>query len=472
MKIKFFQTTWWKLLLYFLGIIFLTVVIFGISVSRTLRDITGGPYREIAIGRTRRLAEAIASANTENKNIKKGDIPFSSLGKLSGVSITILDFNGKEVLSSHSKRHIDIKLSEQDISQLKKGKDIIQLKPSTKPDRRALYTASPIINNGTIKGFVLLTVPVAAPEEVRKKMGRAIFNSLIIAFFFSSLVALFLARTMTKPVEKMEETARSVAMGNFSQRLNLKRQDELGKLGKSLDEMSEKLENQEIQRNQLTSDISHEIRTPLATIQGCSEAILDGVVETEEEKNRYLKTIRDEASRISILLQDLTEISKLETGETSVDLQPFSVKEVVERALSGVEIFASNRNIGLKKELPEESISAVGDEDRIQQVLIILMDNAINHIPAEREVKITVSRVGKLVRFCISDTGDGIPPEDLPHIFERLFKSDKSRTKKGTGSGLGLAIAKQIIKAHGKDISVKSSKKGTSFSFELPLFIG
>lgn len=469
MKIKITGSIWWKLSLYFLGIIFLTLIIFGIGISVTMRDLAGGPYWKLAGEKTRKIAAVIAASN--DGDLAKAQIPFSSLGKLSGVSLFILNPDGTEASASRSDIPIEIKLTDDETAKLRNGEDVIKLKTSADPDKRILYCASPIMKDGKMTGSVLMAAQAAAPSEVRRKMSKAIFRSFIVAAFFSSLAALFLAGTLTKPVRKMEETAREVAKGNFSRRLMLKRNDELGALGTSLDEMSEKLEDSELQRNRLISDISHEIRTPLATIQGCSEAILDGVVETDDERSRYLRTIRDETARISILLQDLTEISRFEAGETKLENEPFSVEKVVNKALSTVEIFAINRNITLKSDIPPEKITAMGDEARIQQALVILMDNAINHIPEGREVKIVVNRVGKLVRFCVSDNGDGIPEEDLPHVFERLFKADKSRTRKKTGSGLGLAIAKQIIKGHGSDISVRSSSKGTDFSFELPLSI-
>ncbi len=241
-----------------------------------MRELAGGPYWKILGEKTGKIAEAISESGIEN--LKDAQIPFSSIGNISGVSMYILDPEGNEILSSKGDIPLEVKLSPEETAMLRKGEDVIKLKTSTDPDKRILYSASPIMKEGEMKGSVLVAAQAAAPLEVRRRMGKAIFRSFIVAAFFSSLAVLFLAGTLTKPVRKMEETAREVAKGNFSQRLNLKRNDELGALGESLDEMSEKLEDSELQRNRLLSDISHEIRTPLATIQGCSEAILDGVV--------------------------------------------------------------------------------------------------------------------------------------------------------------------------------------------------
>jgi len=469
LKIKFYHSIWWKLSLYFIALIFLSLFIFGVGILITARLTGTKQYRQEIEKRTGEVARLIANGSSDSGELRDIKVPLSSLSNHPLILTRILDADGNEVFKSKSGNRGNVKLTSDELATLKRGKSLEKIRSGDSPDKRLYFTASPIIRDEKYKGAVVMVVPLAAPKEIRKKNASIIFRSLFLVMLVSALVVLLLSRTLTKPIRSMEETAREVARGNFSHRLSLKRRDEIGALGKSLDAMSAKLEQNEKQRIQLTSDISHEIRTPLATIQGCAEAILDDVLETGEEKIQYLKTIRDEAVRVSVLLNDLTEISKIEMGDIAVEKEPFPVEEVVNRAVSGVDVFATRKGIKLKKDLPADKISAVGDEDRIHQALLILLNNAVKHVPDGREIKVSVNRVGKLARFCVSDNGDGIPPEELPHIFERFYKVDKARTRKGSGSGLGLAIARQIIRAHDSDISVRSSSSGTDFSFELPI---
>ncbi|MCE1246350.1 MAG: cell wall metabolism sensor histidine kinase WalK [Firmicutes bacterium] len=459
----------WKLTLHFMGIIFLTLFIFGAGISLTARFFSTDQYRKDIKKRVKITAQALGK-ESENTSKPAGTKLFiETLSNLPGVSVRVIDRSGATIAHSPDDKRQDIGITPQDLQELLNGQDVEMIHPSIHHSDRYYYAASPIISNGKVIGGVMTVISLSLPADIRKRITSAIFKSLLISLLISSIVAHFLSGNITKPIRMMQNTARKIATGDFSGRLKIKRNDEIGVLADAMDNMSEKLENNIKQRLQLTANISHEIRTPLAAIQGCSEAIMDGILDTEEERDRYLKTIRDEAKRISVLLKDLTELSRFETGDIEIEREPFSAGDIIRRAISGVEVFAGKKNIAIKSELPAEEILVSGDSDRILQTLIILLDNAIQHIPDGREIRIILRKSGNSAVFAVADTGDGIPSEDLPHVFERFYKADKSRTRDGSGSGLGLSIAKQIIKTHGGTINVKSSATGSEFWFELPV---
>ncbi|MCD4785248.1 MAG: cell wall metabolism sensor histidine kinase WalK [Candidatus Eremiobacteraeota bacterium] len=469
MKISFIRSIWFKLTLCFIGFVILTLFIFGAGILLTALTTAGFHQRDAMMRNTRETARLIKVEEGKDGKLENVMIPLKSLGNSPRISTFIFDTEGKIIEKNLSRDNIDFNMTQEEIKKLNLGEELSFPRNHKNPDRRFYVSASPIKKEGSVIGSYVMILPLANPPDVRKKIRSAFNRSFIMAVLISSLVALFLARTLTKPIRAMENKALEISKGNFSKKLNLKRKDEIGALAHSLDEMSEKLDQNIKQRLYLMANISHEIRTPLATIQGCTEAILDGIVETDEEKERYLNTIKNETGRMSVLLKDLTDLSRFEMGEIKLAIEPFCANSAVKKAVDGVEVFALKKKIDMDMSLPDNDLFALGDEDRIIQTLLILLDNAVHHIPGGRKIVVSINRVGKMIRFSVSDNGDGIQQEDLPYIFDRFYKADKSRTRKKTGSGLGLAIARQIIKSHGSDISVKSSTGGSEFAFTLPV---
>lgn len=468
MKISFTRSISFKLTLYFIGIIILTLFIFGMGILLTAITTVGFHQRDAIKRNARETARLIKVEEGKVGKIENVMVPLKSLGNSPRISTFIFDMQGRVIEKNLSREDVDFSLTEEEIEKLNMGEELSFTRNHKNPDKRFYVSTSPIKKEGRVMGSYVIILPLANPPDVRKKFRSALVRSFIMAVLISSLVALFLARTLTKPIRAMENKALEISKGDFSKKLNLKRKDELGALAYSFDEMSEKLDQNIKQRLLLMANISHEIRTPLATIQGCAEAILDGVVETDEGKEHYLSTIKNETGRMSVLLKDLTDLSRFEMGEIKFAVEPFCANSAVKKAVDGVEVFALKKKIDIDVNLPDYDLLAIGDEDRIIQTLLILLDNAVHHIPGGRKIVVSINQVGKMIRFSLSDNGDGIPPEDLPHIFDRFYKADKSRTRSETGSGLGLAIARQIIRSHGSDISVKSSNKGSEFAFTLP----
>lgn len=225
-------------------------------------------------------------------------------------------------------------------------------------------------------------------------------------------------------------------------------------------------------RSDFIANVSHELRTPIAMLQGYSEAIIDGVVESEEERNEMIKIIYDESQRMGRLVADLLDLARMESGHTTLVKETVPINPVFERITQKFSQVAKENHIhlGFHTEMPDDAVITL-DEDRIEQVLTNLIDNAIRHTPQDGSVTVSLSQELSYLKVQVADTGEGISKEDLPFVFERFYKADKARTrhKKG-GTGLGLAIAKNIVEAHHGNIRVESELgKGTTFTFYLPL---
>lgn len=222
-------------------------------------------------------------------------------------------------------------------------------------------------------------------------------------------------------------------------------------------------------RSDFIANVSHELRTPIAMLQGYSEAIIDGVTETEEESLEMVQIILDESKRMNRLVNDLLDLARMESGHLRLYKEKFEMSQLIERMLAKFAQRAKENEVELVMEMSHPSIELVADEDRLEQVLTNLIDNAIRHTPVKGKVTIACTNYDEAVECAVIDTGVGIPEEDIPYIFERFYKADKARTRGTSGTGLGLAIVKNIIDTHEGMIYVKRGKdEGTIFTFVLP----
>lgn len=224
-------------------------------------------------------------------------------------------------------------------------------------------------------------------------------------------------------------------------------------------------------RSDFIANVSHELRTPIAMLQGYSEAILDEVVSTPEERNEMIKIIYDESQRMGRLVKDLLDLARMESGHMRLYKDDLPINAIFERITQKFAQVAKEKHVTLNYHSVFADDNHINiDEDRIEQVLTNLIDNAIRHTPKEGSVAVKVSKEGSFAKVEVQDTGTGIPKEDVPYVFERFYKADKARTRSKGGTGLGLAIAKNIVQAHKGNIQVESVEgEGTTFMFYLPL---
>lgn len=314
---------------------------------------------------------------------------------------------------------------------------------------------------------------VVGPSEQEYLSG---FNgALWLGGLGAALVALglavFSARRITRPLRRLAEASARIAGGDLTQRVEVPSKDELGELASSFNSMAEALARNEEARRHMVTDIAHELRTPLTVLQGNLEGMLDGVVPLSKDT---VATLHQETHLLSRLISDLRELSLAESGRLELHRVPTDLPALVKQAANKMVSQARAKDISLDTQVPPALPYVDLDPDRISQILANLLSNALRHTPNGGRIVLTLEEApdgnDRSVRISVADTGSGIPPEDLPYVFDRFYRADRSRSRSTGGSGLGLAIVKQLVQAHGGRIWVESQPgRGAAFYFTLPV---
>lgn len=306
-------------------------------------------------------------------------------------------------------------------------------------------------------------------EDFLDQVNSSLWQVGLIAAAVALVIGLILTRQITRPLRILISGARHLTKGELSYRVKVKSRDEIGELADSFNIMASSLEKGEKFRRQLTADIAHELRTPLTVIEGTVDGIIDGVFQPNAE---HLCSIKEQTALLTHLISDLRDISLAESGQLKLNLSLTDMVELVRRLVSNYTINAQEKNVGINLEeglqIPDIKVDTV----RMEQVISNLLTNAIRHTPSGGSITVSVRRDDEKLVISVADTGEGIDSEDLPYIFERFYRSGRSRSRKEGGTGLGLAIVKQMVEAHGGKVWAESeSGIGSKFNILLPFLI-
>ena len=319
-------------------------------------------------------------------------------------------------------------------------------------------------------GFIIEVQYPGPTNSLQQEFINSVTRVIIAVVLGAGAVALALVTLLVLPrlltIEEITQAARRLAGGQLDQRVQVKANDEISALASSFNNMADSLEKAERLRRTMVNDVAHELRTPLSNIQGYMEGLRDGVIQPRAE---LFDSLYQESQLLTRLVNDLQMLSLAEAGQLTLrrvigDFQPL-VHAVVANLTDNLRAAAPIK-VSIPASLPRVSI----DPDRIKQVLTNLLSNALEHTPSNGSIALTAKVDGRCIHVDIVDTGEGIAPQHLPFVFERFYRADPSRTRSTGGSGIGLAIVKQLIQAHGGDVSVESQLgNGSRFSFTLPL---
>lgn len=331
-----------------------------------------------------------------------------------------------------------------------------------------LVIGQPLYSSSQYIGSLILFTPMTFKDEIMANMLSTTFVPFLILMVLSMVALMLMSNSLLKPLREIIRTSKSYAQGNFNARANVTVKNEFGELASYMEEMADELSRSNEYRKSFISNISHDFRSPLTSIKGYIEAMLDGTIPLEKHE-KYLGIVLNEAQRLTKLTQGLLELNNFDAFDLQLDKSNFDIKDIIEPTINTFEKRCKDRGIFLGGIFLTDNTIVYADRTKIQQVIYNLVDNAIKFTPEGRQIRVQVTEKNDKIFISVKDEGVGISKDDQKKVFDRFYKTDPSRGKDKTGTGLGLAITKEIIKAHGEQITLESEEgEGSEFMFSLP----
>ena len=459
-------------------ILLLTLILLG-SVFQQLTDnyLTDFTFRRLDenADTISRLATSFVTGDGERREFL---INLDMASRLSGTDIVICNSEGQVVLCSDSPfscQHLRLQVNQQYLDKVvQTGYDnATGLVRGLYDDARYLVSM-PITNENTGQavGIVIVSVPTATVSALLDRLANYyLCTALIVVLVFIIISAVFMGR-QSRPLQEMARAANAFAHGDLESRVRVEENasEEIQDLTVAFNNMASSLQKSEYRRQEFVANVSHELKTPMTTISGYVDGILDGTI-PEAKRDHYLRIVSDETKRLARLVRSMLDISQLQSEEGIPDEKKmnFDMGECAGQVLLTFEKKINDKHLEVSVDMPEHPVYTFANPDSITQVIYNLLDNAIKFCPEGGNLGLTIREGGKKVYVSVSNDGDTIPPEELPLVFDRFHKLDKSRSKNRDGWGLGLYIVKTIVCKHGENISVTSRDGKTEFTFTMPL---
>ncbi|HBP38257.1 MAG TPA: hypothetical protein DD640_05870 [Clostridiales bacterium] len=441
-----------KLFLGFISMAFLTIGILWIVQAGFMRD----TYLN---ERIRTVGQTVSDA------ARSGMSDYDSLAEQLNASLIVLSARGDLIYRSQTMPMMGMMLHTAQ-SMMSTGTDgsVQYVRAMSGTNRYAL------LGEKTADGGYLFAIfSLADLDEASRILRRQLWIITLVLILSSVLLAAFLSGKLAKPVRAVTAAARKLASGNLDVRLPVRSQDEIGQLTEALNDLGTELGRTEKLRQELIANVSHELRSPLTVIQGYAETVRDVTWPDENKRTEQLNLIVDESSRLTRVVKDILDYSRLQAGVEKLNLSTFPVCPVIEQLLMQYELEAGRRQVSIRLDCPDQTV--VFDRDRFVQVLHNLINNAINHARPDTVIEISASQQNQVSRIKVKNQGEPIPAEALAKIWERYYRAGQTGSEQAVsvrplGTGLGLAIVKSIFDRHGVPYGVGSNQYQTEFWFE------
>ncbi len=445
-----------RLLLSFLVVILITVGTVSFFVARSSWDQIRQYEENTNQVRTARAVSLISGFYASNGNWNGIQELIETLATMEQRRIIITDVNNIVIADSQN---------------VLQGKEYHQNDDGIQLYKRSFGTPSGPQRGQPNQADLIATLYVSPLTSTVTSLIRAINGFLLIgallAVGLALIITFFISRRITSPIRALTNSARRLGKGDFSQRVNIKSKDEVGELAQTFNLMAGNLEHTEKLRRNMVADVAHELRTPLSNVYGYLEAIRDDVVKPDKAT---IASLSEEVTLLTRLVDDLQELTLADAGELKLVRQPEDISQLIAQSVTAIRTKINSKGLEISSEVQEGLPLVNIDYYRIGQVLRNLLENAYKHTASGGKIIVTARRENNMVKISVNDTGEGISAEDLPNMFERFYRVDKSRARTAGGSGLGLTIVKRLVEAHGGSVGVQSELgKGSSFSFTLPI---
>lgn len=456
-----------KLMLSHILVILISTLTLGLLMSYLVRE------HVIASKRQELLSKGVAVISLLEPSIESGKVTeFQTLpiiSDLAGATVWLVDKNGTVIAGNPPNRWLRaIQDNHAEMEELFNGQPQTWTRTGRQQVDASVVVALPLSRpNATVALF--LYAPIVGINKTIDALQELLIYSLLLGTVTAALFGYGISRSLTRPIADIAKAARHFAQGDYGSRTTATGQDEIGALGRTFNQMAQAIAHTDQNRRDFLANVTHELKTPIASIQALTETILDGLANQPGQQDRYLNTIVAESERISRLIDDLLDLAQLEAGALSVKPQDFDLAEILQLEQAKFNPQLKEKNLTLQFHLPAKVPVLAADPDRLLQVFGNLISNAVRHAPPDSTIHITVKDGSNFVTISISNQGSGIPPEELPYIWDRFYRVEKSRDRNQGGTGLGLTITQKLVQAMGGKIDVISTPgQNTTFWFTLP----
>lgn len=393
--------------------------------------------------------------------------------------IMVLDRHGR-LLGGPDQRSVSLlggRVIQDDILLALTGNRVETIRADSQTGGRHHYLALPVKDGATVVGVVFLRSSLEHIYITLREIKFMLISGWLVVLAISIVIGFLLTRTITRPIREVTSRAAAMARGDFSQQITVRSQDEIGELGQMFNYLASRLQDtlqamseEKNKQQEFVANVSHELRTPLTTIKNYVETLLSGAQEKPAVRTRFLQVLETETDRMVKLIKDLLILSRLDSREENQQKESVELSAFVQSVLAQVQLEGKLREIELGTVIPEEKINVMMERDRILQVLLILLDNALKYTPPGGHIELSAAVNEDRILITVSDTGMGIPENEIGRVFERFYRVDKARSRDSGGTGLGLSIARQLVESHGGTITLESTlKEGTVVTISLPL---
>lgn len=480
-KVRVYNRLFFRLYLNYAVMLLVTAILICLIFMQLYKNTTMKKEREQLIDQASNISEIITMKFINTRNYQGALEHINELQKIMDLDIwTIsnpnavipmddrIETNSYEEISVGYKEYLDL------VENAFKNKKVYSIADDEIYQTQTITVAVPIWgDNREVVGALLSKKPVKGLRDIINDSLSLIVISCVVALGISFIIIIIFATELSLPISRMRATALSLAAGNYNSKTGIVRNDELGDLAKTVDILSEKLLENDIQRKNLEqmrldffANVSHELRTPITVLRAYTETLIDGVVKDEDKVQQYYERMLSECKSMERLVGDLMILSKMQNPDFAIQKEPVNLVQVFDDIIRSASAIAEKKNIRIEITKDESVIMMLGDYDRLRQMFMIILDNAIKFSDENKSVYINLSKEEK-IKVSIRDEGIGIDQNDLGNIFEKFYKSNLKQNK--SGSGLGLAIAKQIATKHDGVIDVSSVfGEGSTFTFTFP----
>ncbi|RYM06087.1 HAMP domain-containing histidine kinase [Sporolactobacillus sp. THM7-7] len=445
----------------FIALIIVILLSLGIAVDRLFTNF----YNEQMRSDTREIAAHFAAMAESNDTFSQSMI--RAFAEFSEVRVFWLSADGK-VQTLSGKSHPDRSWIKADATRRLLSGHPAEYQASDAQGHHFYVVGQPLKTSQRTRPAIYIVSSMKKIDASLQRLRNLLILSGLGAFLLALGMILIMSKLLSRPLLDMQKMTEKMAQGDWDVRLRIGSNDEIGRLGHSINGLAASLQRYRDTRRAFFSNISHELRTPITYLQGYAKVLSDGFVDSDKEKKQYLSIIYQESVRLEHLIRDLFDLAKMEEGQTTLVREWLDLKEVIQTAIQKVKLKAEKKRLSLQTNLHDPIPFIRGDRKRMEQVLLNLLDNAIRYTE-KGNILVQLTRKKEGIVLSVSDTGIGIPKDEVPYIFDRFYRVEKSRAREYGGTGLGLSIVKKYVERQGGKVQVDSEPgRGTTFRLIFP----